>query len=70
MITRLILVQHGASHHKDAGVVGGPRGCRGLTAHVQETVIVVAHAETINSAFIMFGGLSLAPSFDMHVAST
>jgi probable phosphoglycerate mutase len=32
METRLILVRHGASHHKDDGVVGGPRGCRGLTA--------------------------------------
>ena len=30
MTTRLILVRHSASHHKDEGVVGGPRGCRGL----------------------------------------
>ena len=29
--TRIILIRHGASHHKDDGVVGGPRGCRGLT---------------------------------------
>ncbi|MCC7370751.1 MAG: histidine phosphatase family protein [Chloroflexi bacterium] len=29
--TRLILVRHGASHHKEDGIVGGPRGCRGLT---------------------------------------
>jgi broad specificity phosphatase PhoE len=32
METRLVLIRHGASHHKDDGVVGGPRGCRGLTA--------------------------------------
>jgi broad specificity phosphatase PhoE len=32
METRLVLVRHGASHHKDDGVVGGRRGCRGLTA--------------------------------------
>lgn len=31
METRLILVRHGASHHKEDGTVGGPRGCRGLT---------------------------------------
>lgn len=31
MATRLILIRHGASHHKEDGVVGGPRGCRGLT---------------------------------------
>jgi len=31
MQTRLILVRHGASHHKADGIVGGPRGCRGLT---------------------------------------
>ena len=29
--TRIILIRHGASHHADDGVVGGPRGCRGLT---------------------------------------
>jgi broad specificity phosphatase PhoE len=28
---RLIIIRHGASHHKADGVVGGPRGCRGLT---------------------------------------
>lgn len=32
MVMRLILVRHGASHHKLDGVVGGPLGCRGLTA--------------------------------------
>lgn len=31
MQTRLILIRHGASHHKQGGVVGGPTGCRGLT---------------------------------------
>jgi probable phosphoglycerate mutase len=31
MTTRLMLIRHGASHHKVDGVVGGPRGCRGLT---------------------------------------
>ncbi len=31
MATRLMLIRHGASHHKEDGVVGGPRGCRGLT---------------------------------------
>lgn len=30
--TRLILIRHGSSHHMADGVVGGPRGCRGLTA--------------------------------------
>ena len=29
--TRLILVRHGASHHKEDRIVGGPGGCRGLT---------------------------------------
>jgi broad specificity phosphatase PhoE len=32
MLTRLILIRHGASHHKADGVVGGPHGCRGLMA--------------------------------------
>jgi broad specificity phosphatase PhoE len=32
MPTRLIFVRHGESHHSIDGVVGGPRGCRGLTA--------------------------------------
>lgn len=31
MHTRLILVRHGDSHHKADGIVGGPRGCCGLT---------------------------------------
>lgn len=30
-VTRLVLIRHGASHHKADGVVAGPRGCRGLT---------------------------------------
>ncbi|HET7035964.1 MAG TPA: histidine phosphatase family protein [Thermomicrobiaceae bacterium] len=29
--TRIFLIRHGASHHKEDGIVGGPRGCRGLT---------------------------------------
>ncbi len=32
MTTRLILIRHGDSHHKTDGVIGGPHGCRGLTA--------------------------------------
>ena len=31
METRLILIRHGQSWHKLRGVVGGPRGCTGLT---------------------------------------
>lgn len=31
METRLILVRHGASHHKQDGIVGGINGCKGLT---------------------------------------
>ncbi len=31
MPTRLILVRHGDSHHRTDRIVGGPRGCRGLT---------------------------------------
>lgn len=31
MPTRLLLVRHGASHHKEDAIVGGPKGCRGLT---------------------------------------
>ena len=31
MQTRLILVRHGDSHHKVDDIIGGPRGCRGLT---------------------------------------
>lgn len=31
MVTRLILIRHGASRHKVDGIMGGPRGCRGLT---------------------------------------
>jgi probable phosphoglycerate mutase len=31
METRLILIRHGQSRHKLRGVVGGPRGCTGLT---------------------------------------
>jgi len=179
MTTRLILVRHGASHHKDDGVVGGPRGCRGLNdlgrrqakrlsqrlvhelkekpraiycsvipraietakivaaafgdldfvldcglctyhtpsdadgkpwteysqesavagggvfrpfergneswselvartgrtleqivaRHVGETIVVVAHSETVQSAFIAFGGLPLSPSFEMAVTN-
>jgi broad specificity phosphatase PhoE len=115
MTTRLLLIRHGASHHKDDGVVGGPRGCRGLTPvgrlqaeqlaqrlsrelqeppamiysneswselagrtgraleqiaarHRRQTVVAVAHAETIKSSMIVFGGLPLAPGFDMKVA--
>ncbi|MBQ1015980.1 histidine phosphatase family protein, partial [Micromonospora sp. M51] len=32
MRTRLIFVRHGESVHQLEGIVGGPRGCRGLTA--------------------------------------
>ncbi|MEU7607895.1 histidine phosphatase family protein [Micromonospora sp. NPDC049204] len=32
MRTRLIFVRHGESLHQVEGIVGGPRGCRGLTA--------------------------------------
>ncbi len=32
MQTRLILIRHGASHHREDGVVAGRLGCRGLTA--------------------------------------
>ncbi len=32
MLTRLTLIRHGVSHHKDDEVLGGPHGCRGLTA--------------------------------------
>lgn len=32
MVTRLLIVRHGASHHRADGVVGGPRSCPGLTA--------------------------------------
>lgn len=31
METRLLFVRHGDSVHKREGVVGGPKGCRGLT---------------------------------------
>ncbi len=31
MPTRIILVRHGDSHHRAGRLVGGPRGCRGLT---------------------------------------
>jgi probable phosphoglycerate mutase len=31
MPTRLLLVRHGASHHKEEKIVAGPKGCRGLT---------------------------------------
>ncbi|NUW37602.1 histidine phosphatase family protein [Nonomuraea sp. SMC257] len=31
MRTRLFFVRHGDSFHKEEGVIGGPKGCRGLT---------------------------------------
>lgn len=31
MSTRLILIRHAASHHKEQGIVAGPQSCRGLT---------------------------------------
>src|SRR3712207_4539444 len=31
MLTQVILIRHGMSHHKIDGVVGGPHGSRGLT---------------------------------------
>ncbi len=37
--------------------------------HKQQTVVVVTHAETIASSFIVFGGLPLAPGFDMNAAN-
>lgn len=38
--------------------------------HKGETVVVVAHTETITSSLIAFGGLPLAPSFDLNVVPT
>jgi broad specificity phosphatase PhoE len=32
METRILLIRHGASHHREDGVVAGRLGCRGLTA--------------------------------------
>ena len=37
--------------------------------HKQQTMLVVTHAETIASSFIVFGGLPLAPGFDMKAAN-
>jgi broad specificity phosphatase PhoE len=42
-LTRLILIRHGASHHKDDGIVGGPLGCRGLTSVGREQAGALAH---------------------------
>jgi probable phosphoglycerate mutase len=36
MGTRLVFVRHGESVHSVQGVVGGPRGCRGLTGRGHE----------------------------------
>jgi broad specificity phosphatase PhoE len=38
--------------------------------HVGQIVVVVAHAETIRSSLIIFGGLPLDPGFEMEVAPT
>lgn len=38
--------------------------------HAQETVLIVAHAETITSSFIVLGGLPLLLGFDLNVAPT
>ncbi len=43
MTTRLILIRHGASHHKEEGVVGGVQGCRGLTAAGRHQAEALAH---------------------------
>ena len=42
MPTRLVLVRHGESVHSVDGVVGGPRGCRGLTPRGHEQARAVA----------------------------
>jgi broad specificity phosphatase PhoE len=42
MQTRLILIRHGASHHKEDAVVGGPHGCRGLTDLGRRQAIALA----------------------------
>jgi 2,3-bisphosphoglycerate-dependent phosphoglycerate mutase len=39
MTTRLLLVRHGDSHHKAAGIAGGPLSCKGLTDVGREQVI-------------------------------
>ncbi len=35
-----------------------------------QTVLIVAHAEPISASMMIFGGLPLAPSFDMRVEPT
>jgi len=43
MQTRLILVRHGDSHHKEDGVIGGRQGCRGLNDLGLRQVTALAH---------------------------
>lgn len=43
MRTRMVFVRHGESVHKMQGVVGGPRGCRGLTERGQAQAASLAH---------------------------
>ncbi len=43
MLTRLTLIRHGVSHHKDDEVLGGPHGCRGLTAVGRHQTERLAH---------------------------
>ncbi|MGH3160075.1 MAG: histidine phosphatase family protein, partial [Streptosporangiaceae bacterium] len=46
--TRLILVRHGQAHCNVRGVIGGPRGCTGLTDHGRHQARLLAarlHAE-------------------------
>jgi probable phosphoglycerate mutase len=43
MRTRMVFVRHGESVHKAQGVVGGPRGCRGLTERGQAQAASLAH---------------------------
>lgn len=38
--------------------------------HKGESVVIVAHAETITSSLIVFGGLPLAPGFDLKIVPT
>jgi probable phosphoglycerate mutase len=46
METRLFFVRHGDSLHKREGVVGGPKGCRGLTDTGREQAALLAQQLT------------------------
>lgn len=41
--TRLILVRHGQAHCNVRGIIGGPRGCTGLTDHGRHQARLVAN---------------------------